>query len=56
MASFLDNSCDIILDTVLTDYGRQLLAKGDGSFKITKFALCDEEIDYGQVLLTKTGE
>ena len=47
MASFLDNSCDIILDTVLTDYGRQLLAKGDGSFKITKFALSDEEIDYG---------
>jgi hypothetical protein len=46
MASFLDNDGDIILDAVLTDYGRQLLAKGDGSFNITKFALGDDEIDY----------
>ena len=43
---FLDNSGDIILDAVLTDYGRELLAKGDGSFQIGKFALGDEEIDY----------
>ena len=43
---FLDNSGDIILDVVLTDHGRMLLAKGDGSFQITKFALSDEEIDY----------
>jgi len=43
---FLDNSGDIILDVVLTDHGRMLLAKGDGSFQITKFALADEEIDY----------
>tara|TARA_R100001594_G_scaffold134837_1_gene176190 strand:- start:398 stop:1342 length:945 start_codon:yes stop_codon:yes gene_type:complete len=43
---FLDNSGDIILDAVLTDHGRKLLAKGDGSFQITKFALGDEEIDY----------
>ena len=27
---FLDNSGDIILDVVLTDLGRQRLAKGDG--------------------------
>lgn len=46
MASFLDNSDDIILDAVLTDYGRQLLAKGDGSFSIVKFAFGDDEIDY----------
>lgn len=46
MASFLDNTGDIVLDAVLTDYGRQLLAKGDGSFNITKFALGDDEIDY----------
>lgn len=46
MASFLNNSGDIILDAVLTDYGRQLLAKGDGSFNITKFAFGDDEIDY----------
>lgn len=43
---FLDNSGDIILDVVLTDHGRKELSKGDGSFKITKFALGDEEIDY----------
>jgi hypothetical protein len=44
---FLDNSGDIILDAVLTDHGRKVLAKGDGSFQITKFAVSDEEIDYG---------
>jgi len=43
---FLDNSGDIILDAVLTDTGRMRLAKGDGSFKIQKFALGDDEIDY----------
>jgi len=43
---FLDNSGDIILDAVLTDTGRFRLAKGDGSFKITKFALGDDEINY----------
>ena len=45
---FLDNSGDIILDAVLTDTGRFRLAKGDGSFKIAKFALGDDEIDYSQ--------
>ena len=44
---FLDNSGDIILDAVLTDTGRYRLARGDGSFKITQFALGDDEIDYG---------
>ena len=44
--AFLDNSGDIILDAVLTDTGRARLAKGDGTFKITKFALADDEIDY----------
>jgi len=44
---FLDNSGDIILDAVLTDTGRFRLAKGDGSFKITKYALGDDEINYG---------
>ena len=43
---FLDNSGDIILDAVLTDTGRMRLAKGDGSFKITKFAFGDDEINY----------
>ena len=44
--AFLDNSGDIILDAVLTDTGRLRLAKGDGSFNITKFALGDDEINY----------
>lgn len=45
--AFLDNSGDIILDAVLTDTGRMRLAKGDGSFRIAKFALGDDEINYG---------
>jgi len=45
--AFLDNSGDIILDAVLTDAGRKRLAKADGTFKIAKFALGDDEIDYG---------
>jgi hypothetical protein len=44
--AFLDNSGDIILDAVLTDTGRMRLAKGDGTFKISKFALGDDEINY----------
>ena len=41
---FLDNSGDIILDAVLTEAGRRRMAQG--SFKIVKFALGDDEIDY----------
>jgi len=44
MASFLDNSGDIILDAVLTDTGRKRLA--EGNFKISRFALGDDEINY----------
>ena len=44
---FLDNSGDIILDAVLTDLGRKRLAEGNGRFNISKFALADDEIDYG---------
>ena len=44
--AFLDNSGDIILDAVLTDTGRKLLARGDGSFEVTKFAFGDDEINY----------
>ena len=49
---FLDNSGDIILDAVLTDAGRERLARGDGSFKIVKFALGDDEINYQNFDLT----
>ena len=45
--AFLDNSGDIILDAVLTDTGRFRLAKGDGTFRIAKFAFGDDEINYG---------
>ena len=45
--AFLDNSGDIILDAVLTDTGRMRLARGDGSFRIAKFCLGDDEINYG---------
>ena len=44
--AFLDNSGDIILDAVLTDAGRKRLAEGNGSFRITKYAFGDDEIDY----------
>ena len=44
---FLDHSTNnVIIDAVLTDRGRELLARNDGSFEITKFALGDDEIDY----------
>jgi len=55
--AFLDNSGDIIIDAVLTDTGRYRLAKGDGSFAITKFALGDDEINYALYDLTaSTGD
>ena len=44
--AFLDNSGDIILDAVLTDAGRKRLARGDGTFKVAKYAFGDDEIDY----------
>lgn len=44
---FLDHSTNnIILDAVLTDTGRQFLARNDGSFSIFKFALGDDEVNY----------
>lgn len=43
--AFLDSSSSVI-DAILTNKGRELLAKNDGSFKITKFAFGDDEINY----------
>lgn len=40
------NNAVITVDAILTDKGRELLARGDGSFRITQFALADDEIDY----------
>ena len=42
---FLDNTSQTI-DAILTKKGRELLARGNNEFKITKFALGDDEIDY----------
>jgi hypothetical protein len=51
---FLDNTTNnIILDAVLTDTGRQFLAKNDGSFSLYKFALGDDEVNYS--LINKFG-
>ena len=36
----------VTVDAVLTTKGRELLARNDGSFRITQFALSDDEIDY----------
>jgi len=41
----LDNTT-VTVDAILTKKGRELLAKGDGQFNITKFSLGDDEIDY----------
>lgn len=52
---WLDNSTNnIILDAVLTDYGRQKLAAANGSnsangFSIFSFALGDDEVNYNLV-------
>ena len=42
---YLNNSV-VTVDAILTKKGRELLARGDGSFRITQFALADDEIDY----------
>jgi hypothetical protein len=40
------NNAVVTVDAILTDKGRELLAKNDGTFRITQFALSDDEIDY----------
>ena len=42
---FLDNTT-ITVDAILTKKGRELLARGDGSFRPTQFALADDEMNY----------
>ncbi len=44
---------NLILDAVLTDKGREFLARNDGSFSIVKFAPGDDEVDY--TLIQKFG-
>ena len=42
---YLNNST-ITIDAILTKKGRELLARGRDEFKITQFALSDDEVDY----------
>ena len=42
---YLNNQV-VTVDAILTKKGRELLAKGNGEFEITQFALSDDEIDY----------
>jgi hypothetical protein len=40
------NPTTVTVDAILTTKGRELLARNDGSFQITQFALADDEVDY----------
>jgi hypothetical protein len=40
------NNVVVTIDAILTRKGRELLARNDGSFRITQFSLADDEIDY----------
>jgi len=40
------NNKTVTVDAILTKKGRELLARNDGSFRITQFSLADDEIDY----------
>jgi len=51
--AFQDSTGGIVLDAVLTDLGRKKLAQGN--FRVTKFALGDDEIDYSYYKITSTG-
>lgn len=46
MGFLQQDSNSLILDAVLTDKGRELLARNDGSFSIVSFAVGDDEVDY----------
>tara|TARA_R110001583_G_scaffold7472_4_gene36969 strand:- start:307 stop:1290 length:984 start_codon:yes stop_codon:yes gene_type:complete len=50
--AFQDSCSTIVLDAILTDVGRKRMAQGD--FRITKFSLGDDEVDYG--LRSKTNQ
>jgi hypothetical protein len=40
------NSTSVVVDAILTKKGRELLARNDGSFRISQFSLSDDEVDY----------
>lgn len=48
---FLDHTTNnIVIDAVLTERGRELLARNDGSFRIDAFAFGDDEVDYSNIV------
>jgi len=53
MGIIQNDTNNLILDTCISDLGRQLLARNDGSFSIAKFALGDDEVNYSWI--TKYG-
>lgn len=53
MGFLAQDTSNVVLDVVLTDIGRQLLARNDGSFSIIKFGVADDEVDYS--LISKFG-
>ena len=51
---FLDHSTNnIVIDAVLTDEGRHVLATNPGAFNLAYFCLGDDEVDY--TLIQKFG-
>ena len=42
----ISNNNTVTVDAILTAKGRELLARNDGSFRITQFSLADDEVDY----------
>ena len=44
--TFVIENTTITVDAILTKKGRELLARGQNEFRISKFALADDEIDY----------
>ena len=51
---FLNHATNnIIIDAVLTERGRELLSRNDGSFNIEMFSFGDDEVDYS--LISKYG-
>ena len=51
---FLDHSTNnIIIDAVLTDKGRERLARNNGTFRIVHYGFADDEVDY--TLIKKFG-
>jgi hypothetical protein len=43
--AYLNNKA-VVVDAILTKKGRELLARNDGSFRITQFSVADDEVDY----------